>query len=342
MHIRFPPPGRRAIAFLLGAAVLALQLFRPAFAELHYGALALQNDLFLGHDGGGYTNGIFLSSIRMPSSGEQGVAPPGLFSGAVAGWLGLPGATLSASSLGQVMVTPKDITRRDPDPRDAPYIGALMYRSAQVHVHGDVADMAALSVGVMGPAAGAEQAQKLVHRIVGADRPEGWHTQARNKLLLGVERYRAWRLAAPPDGREGAGGARSDLIVQGGGKLGSLESSVGASVLFRYGTGLARSFPTAMRAASSNADPFVVGAGWFAFAGLSADRILHHAGIGASSPFLGAPQLRKTRTLVTLGLAYGWKNASLTFSLQSANPLVVSSTARQSYGSLTYVMNLGN
>ena len=326
----------RTAAVLAGGAVFWLVCSTAVRAELHYGSLALQNDLFLGRDGGGYTNGIFLSSIRMPSPDEESVAPPLLLSGPVAGWLGLSGATLSASSLGQVMITPKDITRRHPDPSDTPYVGALMYRSAQVHVRGDVADMAALSVGVVGPASGAEQAQKLVHRIVGADRPEGWGTQVSNKPLVGIERYRAWRFA---DGR--GGGIGSDVILQGGGTVGSLESSVGGSVLFRYGTRLARSFPTTMRVSSSNADPFVIGPGWFVFAGLSADRMLNHTSISRSSPSLdGAARLRKTRTIMTLGVAYGWARSSLTFSLQSVNPLMESSTKRQSYGSLTYVFNL--
>ncbi|MES1265915.1 MAG: lipid A-modifier LpxR family protein, partial [Variovorax sp.] len=200
---------------LIASAVLACAAAAPALAEERLASVLFQNDLFLGHDGGGYTNGTFVSIMRVTSPGESSVEPP-LLMKPIAGWLGLPEATLASSTLGQIMVTPRDITVRKPDPMDAPYIGALVFRSAQVDVHDDIADMAAINFGVVGPAAGAEQTQRFVHRVVGADRPEGWDSQVSNKVVAGIERYRAWRF---PLGESEAGKANGDFVALAGGAL---------------------------------------------------------------------------------------------------------------------------
>ncbi|MGF6529107.1 lipid A deacylase LpxR family protein [Variovorax sp. PvP013] len=301
-----------------------LGLATPVLAEERYGALLFQNDLFLGRDGGGYTNGIYLSSLRVASPGEERIAP-GVLVGPVASLLGLTHATLTAASFGQGIVTPKDIARRVPDPTDAPYAGFLVFRSAQVARHDDVADVAAVSLGLIGPASGAEQVQRAIHRLTGSTAPQGWDTQVSNRPLIGLERARAWRFATAPS----AGAAGADAIVQAGGALGNLESTVGASLLVRYGTGLSRSFPAAVVNGYS-VDPFVVGPGWFVFAGVSADRVLNHTGLGDEA------RLRRERTAGTVGLAYGWAKSSLTFSVRTTDPLV-SGSARQMFGSLTYL-----
>ena len=298
--------------------------------------MLFQNDVFFGRDGGGYTNGVFASVVRVTSPGESSVEPS-LLMKPIAGWLGLPQATLASSALGQIMVTPRDLTMRRPDPTDAPYVGALMFRSTQVFVHDDIADMAAVNMGVIGPAAGAEQTQRFIHRIVGADRPEGWDSQVSNKALVGIERYRAWRF---PLGAAEAGKANGDFVALAGGALGNLETSLGGTVMLRYGVGLERSFPTVPRVMTHSADPFVIGRGWFTYAGLSADHLFNHVGISDDDPSGATAQLRKSRFVAVAGIAYGWQHSSLSFSLQSANPLVQSNHQQQSYGSVTYSWNM--
>jgi lipid A 3-O-deacylase len=333
---RTPTMMMRSRRLLIASAVLGCAAAAPAFAEERFASVLFQNDLFFGHDGGGYTNGIFASIVRVTSPGEGRVEPP-LLMKPIAGWLGLPHATLASSSLGQVMVTPRDLTVRKPDPTDAPYVGALIFRSAQVYVHDDIADMAAVNIGVIGPAAGAEQTQRFVHRVVGADRPEGWDSQVSSKALVGIERYRAWRF---PLGAAEAGKANGDFVALAGGALGNLETSLGGMVMLRYGVGLERSFPTVARVATRSADPFVIGRGWFTYAGLSADRIFNHVGISDGAPFGASAQLRRSRFAAVAGIAYGWEHSSLSFSLQSANPLVRSSNRQQSYGSVTYSLRM--
>lgn len=313
------------------AAVVALASPGRCAAEDNYASLALQNDFLLGNDGGGYSSGIFASALRVASAGDGGVAPLWLFA-PVGNWLGLPKPTLTSALLGQVIVTPADITRAVPDPNDAPYVGALMFRATHVYARGDVADMVSLDLGVIGPASGAAQTQRAVHRLTGSKPPQGWHTQVPNRLLLNLEAYRGWRL---PFGGGSAASAPADVVLLGGGSVGSLQSSVGASVLLRYGTGLQRSLPTTLRVNGNTGDPFVVGAGWFVFGGLSTDRLLHYTGVGSAAAG-NVAQLRKLQVAAKAGVAYGTPRWSLTFSLESASPLVESSPARQQYGSITY------
>jgi lipid A 3-O-deacylase len=316
---------------LLAAAAIALASPGRCAAEDNYASLALQNDFLLGNDGGGYSSGIFASALRVASAGEGGVTPLWLFA-PVGNWLGLPKPTLASALLGQVIVTPADITRTTPDPNDAPYVGALLFRATQVYARSDVADMVSLDLGVIGPASGAAQTQRFVHRLTGSKPPQGWHTQAPNRLLLNLEAYRGWRL---PFGGAATASAPADVVLLGGGSVGTLQSSVGASVLLRYGTGLQRSLPTTLRLNGTTGDPFVVGGGWFVFGGLSGDRLLHHTGVGSAAAGNSA-QLRKLQVAAKAGVAYGTPRWSLTFSLESASPLVESSQARQKYGSITY------
>lgn len=303
-----------------------------AVAEENFYSFTFQNDAFFNREGNGYTNGFFLARTRLPSKGEDGTAVPLMLSPA-ANWLGMPKATLASTTLSQIMITPRDIERPVPRPRDVPYAGVLNLRSTGVFVHDEIADMMTLNLGAMGPASGADKMQRFLHRVRGATKPEGWNSQGSSKLLVGLEGYRSWRR---PWGSVDAGQSVGDFVVTGGGALGNRESLVGGTLMVRYGTDLQQSFPTLSRVNGRSGDPFAIGRSWFAYAGLSGDRILGDRGIGSSTPG-NTTQLRKSQITPVLGFAYGWGDSSLTFSLQSATPLVDSNHDRQSYGSVTYV-----
>jgi lipid A 3-O-deacylase len=316
---------------ILGLCLVSTQVA----AEESRLSLIVQNDLFVGRDGGGYTSGIALSHLRSVSPGETSIRVPGVLA-AFAPMVGVGPATLGTITVAQMMATPNDITRKLPDPADVPYVGALWIDVGQVSVRDDVADMFSLKLGALGPAAGGRRTQTLIHRIIGADRPQGWDTQGPNRLLVGVERYRAWRFASGVDDQVRP---LADAIVLTGVTLGSWQSSVGATVLLRYGTGLKRSYPTALRQGLRSGDPVVLGTGWFVYAGLHADRIFSHAGIGSARYAQeSTAELRQAQSVAVAGLAYGFRQGALSFSLQSASPLTTSIDSRHPYGSLTYTM----
>ena len=303
----------------------------PARADESRLSLMVQNDAFVASDGGGYTSGITLARLRSVSPGQTSIAPLPVV-GTLAPWLGVGPAVLTRFSLSQIMVTPRDLSRKVPDPADAPYVGALWLGAAQVSVRDGVADIVGLRVGVMGPASGARRSQTLIHRLIGSERPEGWDSQGPNRLLLGVERYRGWRLGS--DGGQG-GRPGADAIVVAGGTLGNLQSSAGASIVLRYGTGLERSYPASLRQELRSADPVLLGSGWFVYAGLHGDRVFSHAGIGENRyADNGTAELRRKQSVAMAGVAYGLPRASVSFSLQSASQLVTSTDKRELYGSL--------
>lgn len=317
---------------LLVAAITALSNADNAIAEESLGAVTVQNHNFAGSKADGYTNGIFLSRIRMPSPNENDVDSSLLLDPTVT-WLGMPKPTLASSSLGQIMITPHAIEQRIPDPNDVPYVGELVFRSANVYVHDDVADLLALNLGVLGPASGAAQMQRFIHSTLNDTRPRGWSSQGRNKPFVAIDAYRAWRYHWPDSGN---GRTSGDFVTLGGAALGNQESSVGVTLLARYGTNLDRSFPTVARLNGRSGDPIAIDNSWFAYTGFSADRIVSNRGIGSSTPGNNS-QLRKTQVVPVVGIAYGWLRSSLTFSLQSATPLIESGHHRQSYGSITYI-----
>ncbi|MET0321704.1 MAG: lipid A deacylase LpxR family protein [Duganella sp.] len=315
----------------------ALTLAGSAAAEDRHLSVMLQNDVFAGHDGGGYTNGLAVSYLRSTSQDETDIAPQWLLA-PVAPFFGMGPATLAATSVNQIMITPRDITRKEPNPMDAPYLGALWVRAGQVSVQGDIADTLNINLGMIGPASGARQAQTFIHRITGSSRPEGWDSQVSNRLLFGVERYRAVRFASG-DGASAA--PAGDAIVLGGVAAGNLLSSVGGSVLLRYGTSLQRSYASSVRMLARSGDPLIFGRGWMVYGGVHADHFFAHAGISNDLPPGGTrAELRKSQLLGLAGIAYGWGESSLSFSLQSTSALTTGIGRRQAYGSLTYTTAL--
>jgi hypothetical protein len=310
-----------------------LMLAASTHAEETRFSLTLQNDIFAGSDGGGYTNGIALASMRSASPGEASIAPQWLLA-PVTSWFGVGPATLTLSSLNQMMMTPADLTRKIPDPADSPYMGALWYRSAQVSVQDDIADMLAFNIGIIGPASGARQTQTFIHSITGSDKPQGWDYQVHKRALLGIERYRAIRVTPEGDTADKPG---TDFIALGGASLGNWQSSAGLTLMLRYGTGLKQSYPTVMRLAMRSGDPGVIGRGWFAYTGLHADRMFSQMGIGSNQPVQGSTaRLRETQVVGLVGFAYGWRDSALSFSAQNSSSLTTVTGRRKAYGSITY------
>jgi len=328
-----PPPTtlRRLALFALSTAFTL-----PAWATDTFGSMVWQNDVFIGQDGGGYTNGLFLSQLRMASPGEDNIEPP-MIMRPLLNALGLPRPTLTALSLGQMMVTPRDIARSTPDSTDAPYIGALLVRSTYVTVQGPNVHMLALNVGVIGPASGAKETQRFIHKVTGSTEPEGWGSQISNRGLLGLEASSGWRAAWRGTNGGDNGGAGADAIALADAALGNLQSSIGTTLMLRYGHGLDRSYATTPRILSQRGDPMLVDEGWFSFTAFSYGHLFRHEGIDGSDHQQAT--LRKNGLRATAGLAYGWKGSSLTVSVTRESPLVEVGLAH-SYASLSYTWRL--
>lgn len=173
------------------------------------------------------------------------------------------------ASVGQKMFTPSDLSVRSPAPNERPYAG-LAYGTFGVigESDKDVLDQIQLLVGVVGPSSGADDVQKFVHRVVGAQRPEGWATQIEDEF--------SWQLRWSRSDTEGKFNVSEqyevDITSQFGLTAGNLlsEASLGAS--FRFGPSLPRQYGAARIYPSMPGSGFFESSqrkGWYTFAGLS-------------------------------------------------------------------------
>lgn len=103
-------------------------------------------------------------------------------------------------TLGQTMYTPNDITKAHPQPDDRPWAGFLYVAASTLSHAGSTSSASEIKVGITGPASHADDAQRLIHRVFNAPRPEGWIHQLRGRLGVQLTHARAWQ-AQPLNGR---------------------------------------------------------------------------------------------------------------------------------------------
>lgn len=205
----------------------------------------LENDLPFNSDRY-YTNGAGVAFARCLSP-QEALWP------ALLGLPGLnrPGLLAQSYDLGQIMVTPADISRPDPDPADRPYAGLLYLGISWQRLDEDHYAALKLISGVVGPASLAEQTQKLVHRITGSPQPRGWDRQLRGEPILNLvyeRRRRAFTWGDP-------GGWGGDALLTGGVMLGNVLTQGYAQFQLRGGWHTPRDFGTTLIRGLGNLPP---------------------------------------------------------------------------------------
>ncbi|MCB1996406.1 MAG: lipid A deacylase LpxR family protein [Rhodoferax sp.] len=234
---RRPAPARRFPSrrtWTLTTAALAFTMTSAAAAGgyspqmPHTWAFQWENDVFgKGRTDRHYTNGLRLTRHDAPRPYAQATGQ------GASGWLTKAGATrlcrwsacdadgaLVAADwqLGQSMYTPQNLSSREPDPFDRPYAGWLYVAHRTRLLDRLDADHEAtrqvaldLSLGIVGPSAGAGWVQRHWHRLVDAVTPRGWPFQLRDEPALQAtfsvtRRVRLGRLAdVLPEFRVAAG-----------------------------------------------------------------------------------------------------------------------------------------
>jgi lipid A 3-O-deacylase len=154
----------------------------PLQETVHFGTF--ENDMFFDTDRY-YTNGIQLS-VKHTSDRRGSYARA--YTDYLCGWLDCSDARLLASqtNFGQLMYTPNDISIRAPQPWDRPWTGLLYYEQSWTLLSPGQRRLTILTteLGVTGRASLAEQSQKLVHRILDRDLPQGWDNQVGGSLAV--------------------------------------------------------------------------------------------------------------------------------------------------------------
>jgi lipid A 3-O-deacylase len=231
---------RRARHLLLAAALIITSVARADDTSNLF--LGIDNDLFTGTDRE-YTSGVHLgsTSATVESIDDAELAPSLRWANRKLEWLQPKGFTENnvTWTIGQRMFTPEDWRLEQPDPRDRPYAGLL---SASLTYNGRDSHSlrsTSIEVGVVGPSALAEQAQRLVHRAVDADQFLGWDQQLNDEPVFRIlhERFRRWDIK--PWRRFG------DFTAHYGGSIGNLMTFANAGAELRIGRNLPDNFGTA-------------------------------------------------------------------------------------------------
>jgi hypothetical protein len=212
--------------------------------------LHIENDLFADTDRF-YTNGIQLSFVSPDLAWFQdlpflrGDHLPARVANGIIGvlpWSDDPSRQRNVSlSVGQLMFTPRDITRRDLIRDDRPYAGWL-YGSAAFHSKTyRRLDTFELQAGFTGPWSLAHEAQDLVHDIRGIDKAEGWRNQIETELAFAFIYDRRLRVLPRRDFHALWG---VDAVAHGGGAAGTAFTHASAGVEARLGWNLPTDFGT--------------------------------------------------------------------------------------------------
>jgi hypothetical protein len=164
------------IAGVYCPAVRAQEKPRAGFNTLSF---HFANDLFAASDRG-FTGGLkfnWLHKVRTERGLESWLR-----------WIPLPQVPslqkAFSLSLGQHMYTPKDLSRSDLIEEDRPYAGVAYLSLGIYGQSSDYQDFMELTAGLVGPGAGGEASQRLIHRTVGNSHPRGWRHQLKNEPVF--------------------------------------------------------------------------------------------------------------------------------------------------------------
>ena len=283
-----------------------------SFAEPDWMSVTIDNDVFIGNDSG-YTNGLFVSWYNVGTGDNQNkrFERPSVLVRPLIWTLPLSTSktrvTVNAYTIGQIMVTPKDITNSSPGDDELPYSGLLFFNSSYLLINDAYADEVTTTIGVVGPLSGAKSTQKWLHEILGADDPSGWSTQLHDELVFRFSRGRIWRGWSSPDGD-------FDILYQVEGALGTISSSFSSGVTLRYGSGLTdSSFATPLFSQSKTSNPASINGGWYTYVGVSVSYLFNQI-------FTDGNTFKESRSVdyshdrlgVAAGIAYSWNDLSIT------------------------------
>lgn len=226
-----------------------------------------ENDVFAGADGN-YTNGVRFAYV----SSENDV-PHWLENTAnLLPFFAEEGAKRWELSLGQNMYTPENYNLRAAQPNDRPYAGWLYGSAGVTSDTGTTLDHFRITLGMVGPASGAEQVQETVHDFIGSPHPQGWQNQLDNEPGLMLSYQRKWRNWWALN-NEGFG---LDLTPSAGATVGNIITQASAGAVVRIGEDLPADYgPPLIGSTLTGTDFFQPSTdlGWYLFAGLEGNAV---------------------------------------------------------------------
>ncbi len=190
--------------------------------------------------------------------------------------------------LSQQIYTPADTTANPANPHDRPYAGYLTANISLISDTDRSRSVLMLSLGVVGPASGAETVQNAFHSLIGQSHDNGWDSQIGNVPAIEVLAERTWRL---PIGSLGL--LETDALPALTVGVGNMRDYLQAGVTLRLGQGLDSDFGVPrVRPGLSGGDaytptrPFA----WYIFTGVDGQAVAYDLLLEAS-PFRSGPNV---------------------------------------------------
>lgn len=234
--------------------------------DKNYVTASMENDMLGGGTDEYYTSGVrltwFNTDFTVPVLLEKAddVVPTVDFNT----------TTSTFYTLGQNIYTPDDITEAELDPDDRPY-AAFLYGSAGMStIEDNHIDEFEVTLGVVGPEALGEQAQKFIHKHVSdSNIPKGWKNQLDFEPGVIVSLTRRWPVAYKADFGDFRFQAEPNVNVS----LGNIYTYAGTGLNFTFGPyqGKLQDTPPRVRPAIPGTGYFETpdqGWSWYLFAGI--------------------------------------------------------------------------
>ena len=318
--------------------ILIVSLFTmPAIAssqELDYFGASFENDIFFDDDGG-YSNGLMVNWGYYDLDALDNDSLPN--------WLAyltdktylssLPNRQYATHyNLGQFIQTPVDIKQTALIEEDAPYVGLLAWEVNILVYNQSIIDDLSLTIGVVGPAAGAKELQKSVHEQLSANQPMGWDNQIDNEVVVRLQLKRLWRNASVD-----FGSSEVDFISGLSVGVGNLLSDASAGIGIRWGQQLQSSFASStpfpiqqLKGQTPNA------AGWYIFANLSGSYVLNDIFIdGNTFNSSHHVDLIHWQTAATVGVVFNIYHWNLMYSLTYSSDQYKDQSEDSRFGTLS-------
>jgi hypothetical protein len=312
-----PMPRLLPAALILGAAILpaaaqsvsgAAPQTNPAATEKGAFSILFENDIFYNTDHD-YTNGVELGYTTAPNDTPDWAADLAH---------SLPfftkkGDVRTRYAIGQDIFTPSNISLVNPPLTDRPYAGYLYGSMGVVADSGIHLDQLSVTLGVVGPASLAQDAQNLVHDIIKDKDALGWHTQLRDEIGLIVNYERAWKVIPP----QSVLGGTFDIEPHYGFAVGNVYDYANAGAMARFGFNLPKDYgPLRIQPSLPGSDYFepTAGLGGYVFAGADGRAIARNLFLDGNS-FEASRSVQKMNLVgdITYGAALTFNSVRLAF-----------------------------
>ncbi len=224
-------------------------------------------------------------------------------------------------SLSQIMLTPKDTTKKTVQYNDMPYAGYLALSLFEFKWDQKSFKEYRLDLGVIGKESGAGDLQYGFHKLLNEQRPQGWDTQLGTHYVANaLYRYgeKSWT-------KQSADGDDMDWFNHAGVQIGNYVSDLFAGTMFRFGKNYTQNFnvhyPYLREEASFlHVDKPHKGFGWSLAAGLNVEALAYLYPFDAANKLGYQDTINPVNASAYLGtdLCYGAHKLTLMYQAQSS------------------------